>query len=159
MSNVAKVESRLLVQPEKVFTSFNLMSQILPSREPFPNGRHYDLNLLDFGSLEFKIIANLFNRTFTQAQANIESITKLRNTFVQEKFMTEFKLLATKYKGKGLTQLVKLLFHGAKGVSPEMVYESETGLDTRFSRDGNYGQGIYFADNADYSHAYAWTEQ
>ena len=73
--------------------------------------------------------------------------------------MTEFKLLSTKYKGKGLTQLVKLLFHGAKGVSPEMVYESETGLDTRFSRDGNYGQGIYFADNADYSHAYAWTEQ
>lgn len=73
--------------------------------------------------------------------------------------MTEFKLLSTKYKGKGMAQLVKLLFHGAKGVSPEMIYESETGLDARFSRDGAYGQGIYFADNADYSHAYAWTEQ
>jgi len=72
--------------------------------------------------------------------------------------MTEFKLLCAKYKEKGLTQLVKLLFHGARAVSPEMIYASETGLDTRFSRDGAYGQGIYFADNADYSHTYAWVE-
>lgn len=76
--------------------------------------------------------------------------------FVQEKFMTEFKLLCTKYKDKSLTQLVKLLFHGAKTVPPNQIYMSETGLDARFSKDGLYGQGIYFADNAEYSHDYAW---
>lgn len=65
MTDVTNVKSNVLVQPEKVFTSFNLMSQILPSKEPFANGRHYDLARLDFGSLEFKIIANLFDRTFT----------------------------------------------------------------------------------------------
>ena len=113
---------------------------------------------LGFGSLEFKFIADLFNRTFTQGQAKIESIQKLQNMFVQEKFMTEFKLLCTKYKEKSLTQMVKLLFHGARAVPPNQIYESETGLDARFSRDGAYGQGIYFADNADYSHAYAWQE-
>ena len=73
--------------------------------------------------------------------------------------MTEFKLLCTKYKEKSLTQMVKLLFHGARAVPPNQIYESETGLDARFSRDGAYGQGIYFADNADYSHTYAWQEQ
>ena len=65
MTDVTNVKSNIIIQPEKVFSSFNLMSQILPSKEPFPNGRHYDLALLDFGSLEFKIIANLFYRTFT----------------------------------------------------------------------------------------------
>lgn len=32
---------------------------------------------------------------------------------------------------------------------------SDEGLDMRFSRSGYYGQGIYFADNAKYSHTYA----
>ena len=72
--------------------------------------------------------------------------------------MTEFKLQTKKYKGKSLTQLVKLLFHGAKTVPPDQIYASETGLDMRFSRSGHYGQGIYFADNAEYSHDFCWNE-
>ena len=35
--------------------------------------------------------------------------------------------------------MVKLLFHGAKGVEPKQIIEGETGLDARFSRDGAYG--------------------
>ena len=58
-----------------------------------------------------------------------------------------------------MTQLVKLLFHGARTVPPEQIYASETGLDMRFSNAGRYGQGIYFADNATYSHHYAWTDK
>ena len=73
--------------------------------------------------------------------------------------MTEFKLMCKKYKDKSVTQLVKFLFHGCKTVPPNQIYESETGLDSRFSKNGVYGQGIYFADNAEYSHAYAWSEK
>ena len=51
-----------------------------------------------------------------------------------------------------------MLFHGAKTVPPDQIYASETGLDMRFSRSGHYGQGIYFADNASYSHDFAWRE-
>jgi len=41
-------------------------------------------------------------------------------------------------------------------VDPEKIYSSEDGLDMRFSNNGMYGTGIYFADNALYSHTYAF---
>lgn len=37
-----------------------------------------------------------------------------------------------------------------------MIYSSDEGLDMRFSREGMYGQGIYFANNALYSKDYAY---
>lgn len=40
-------------------------------------------------------------------------------------------------------------------MSSDQIYNSDEGLDMRYSQDGFYGQGIYFADNAKYSHTYA----
>ena len=37
-----------------------------------------------------------------------------------------------------------------------MVYGSEEGLDMRFSRDGMYGRGIYFANSSAYCNHYAY---
>jgi hypothetical protein len=51
------------------------------------------------------------------------------------------------------------LWHGSKGTPSDVIYKSDEGLDMRFSRDGYYGQGIYFADSAQYSHTYARPEQ
>lgn len=51
--------------------------------------------------------------------------------------------------------LVKHLFHGTKDSEPSKVYQSEEGLDMRFSKDGLNGFGVYFADNSKYSHDYA----
>jgi hypothetical protein len=51
----------------------------------------------------------------------------------------ELRLMARKYPKKSPTQIVKLLFHGAKTVPPEHIYENEEGLDMRFSRAGYYG--------------------
>ena len=73
---------------------------------------------------------------------------------MQKKFLTEIELSCEKYKSKSLTELIKLLFHGTKSVSPKEIYESSTGLDMRFSRPGFFGQGIYFADTPNYSNAY-----
>ena len=75
---------------------------------------------------------------------------------MREKFLIELKLACQKYKDKNLSQLVKFLFHGTSSVEPKTILESESGLDMRFSRDGMYGQGIYFADNSEYSHRYAY---
>ena len=52
---------------------------------------------LNFGSLEFKVIANLLHRTLSIGQPRIECIQKLQNNFVQEKFMTELKLFSRKH--------------------------------------------------------------
>ena len=65
--------------------------------------------------------------------------------------------MARKYPTKAPTQLIKLLFHGSSGTDPRHIYQSEEGLDMRFSRKGRYGQGIYFADNSMYSTRYAYT--
>ena len=53
------------------------------------------------------------------------------------------------------------MFHGTGrgGSEPRLIYESEEGLDIRFARAGMFGTGIYFADNAGYSHTYTYVNQ
>ena len=50
---------------------------------------------------------------------------------------------------------MKHLFHGSNQTKPELIYGSEDGFDTRFSNNGAYGQGVYFADNSAYSANFA----
>ena len=50
----------------------------------------------------------------------------------------------------------KLLFHGTSGTDPKLIYDSEEGLDMRFSKNGMWGVGIYFAVNSEYSNSYAF---
>lgn len=92
-------------------------------------------------------------------KVNLISIEKCLNKIVQHRFFNELKVTVQKYPGKCPTQLIKLLFHGTTTNKPKMVYASEEGLDMRFSRSGLFGQGIYFADNAAYSHTYAHTNE
>ena len=63
MRNIMKVKSVVYERPDKILSSFNLMAQIVPDREPFPNGQHYKTTMLDAGSLEYKVIHNLFTST------------------------------------------------------------------------------------------------
>ena len=50
----------------------------------------------------------------------------------------------------------KELFHGTRHTKPAQIYDNEEGFDMRFSRDGLWGQGSYFAENASYSDSYAF---
>lgn len=49
----------------------------------------------------------------------------------------------------------KKLFHGTRGTSPKKIIFGENGLDMRFSNNGMWGKGIYFAVNAKYSDDYS----
>lgn len=51
---------------------------------------------------------------------------------------------------------MKILFHGCRACAPNLIYETEDGLDIRFANAGAYGQGVYFADNSQYSNSYAY---
>ena len=96
---------------------------------------------------------------FVGGQPKINSILKLENKTVQANFMNELKKQFDKYQDKKPSQLIKLMFHGSgHGAPPKQIYESEEGLDIRFARAGMYGTGIYFADNSQYSHSYAYRE-
>ena len=59
-----------------------------------------------------------------------------------------------KYPQLEINDILKHLFHGSSGTDPKLIYETYDGLDIRFSNSGMYGQGIYFADNSQYSHSY-----
>jgi len=52
--------------------------------------------------------------------------------------------------------LMRLLFHGTRETNPEIIYKGEEGFDFRFSKEGMFGKGIYFAEDPAYSHNYAY---
>ena len=109
--------------------------------------------------IEYRFVHRMFMESKGAFNFQIVGVHRLYNQSVQERFNMELRLMAKKYPKKSPTQIVKLLFHGAKAVPPEHIYSNEEGLDMRFSRSGYYGQGIYFADNSNYSHAYAYSDQ
>ena len=47
------------------------------------------------------------------------------------------------------------LWHGTRTTEPSKIYRGEEGFDVIFSSEGMWGQGLYFAKNASYSHLYA----
>jgi hypothetical protein len=48
------------------------------------------------------------------------------------------------------------LFHGTRAADPSLIYKEEEGFDMRFSAQGVWGTGCYFAVNASYSHGYSY---
>jgi hypothetical protein len=50
------------------------------------------------------------------------------------------------------------LFHGTRGFDPELIWgDREGGFNINYSSDTNLlGRGVYFAEKADYSHAYRY---
>jgi len=47
----------------------------------------------------------------------------------------------------------EFLFHGTRQNDPSVIYrDSDTGFDLLYARHGSYGKGLYFAQNANYSH-------
>jgi hypothetical protein len=48
------------------------------------------------------------------------------------------------------------LWHGTSKLNPKLVFNGEEGFDHRFSRDGLFGKGAYFAEDARYSAKYSY---
>ena len=86
----------------------------------------------------------------------INRIEKIYNTHVFNKFINEFKWMLEKNHYLQIDDMVKHLFHGTGNTQPSKIYTSETGFDLRLAKSaGIYGRGIYFAEDAHYSHNYA----
>lgn len=48
------------------------------------------------------------------------------------------------------------LFHGTRASEPSDLVSSEEGFDMRFSNEGMWGRGVYFAESLNYSDRYAY---
>ena len=85
----------------------------------------------------------------TMKEAKIVKIERIQNKYLYHKYALCKRRMHEKNDGQVNE---KWLFHGSRGVSPEIIYKSEHGFDFRYSGDSSYwGKGAYFAVNASYS--------
>eukprot|EP00347_Sterkiella_histriomuscorum_P016706 403352164 len=98
----------------------------------------------------------LFARGPAIANVQIVKIEKVFNCVIYERFIQEFKRMLRKYPHRTTKYILKHLFHGPNQTDPKLIYESEIGLDARFAKAGAYGEGVYFANNSQYSHSFTY---
>ena len=107
---------------------------------------------LQCSSQEWTMVSNKFS--VTMPQAIITQILRIQNQWLWEKYVQEKNRIHQKNAG---TVNEMELFHGTRTNSPEKIYNSEEGFDMRYSSTGMWGMANYFAMNASYSDAYAYT--
>ena len=88
----------------------------------------------------------------------ITGVQKMFNPTIFDKFSGELRRTLKKYPWKKTWDLMKLLFHGTKNTDPNLICGDEYGLDNRHSHNGMYGNGVYFANNSNYSRHYAYAK-
>ncbi|TNV80547.1 hypothetical protein FGO68_gene7363 [Halteria grandinella] len=108
---------------------------------------------------------SLFQQPFAAASfvPEIVEIAKIYNPIVYSKFEGECQRMIEKnmssadpvFRPLKSNEMFRFLFHGTLNTDPQLIYNSEDGLDLRFARDGLMGRGIYFAEDSAYSHDYS----
>ena len=111
-----------------------------------PQSNAIELMNVPKGSNEWTKILNLMQKTLPKVK--LISIQRIQNEYLWEKYCIHKERLGR----KGPERVIeKELFHGTSNTPPQEIYKSEDGFDMRFSRDGMWGQGNYFAESARYS--------
>ena len=100
-------------------------------------------------SEEYDAIANYFFNTLPH---NIIRIDRIQNKLLWRKYADCSKRMH-EYNGGKVNPLK--LFHGTRTNKPEAIYEGDASFDMRYSNNGLWGRGNYFAVNASYSHGYS----
>ena len=99
-----------------------------------------------------------WRREVANIRKTLQGVTVVRLERIQNKWLWERYLFARKRMVVTNRSHVneRHLFHGTRKTEPEKVFRSEKGVDFRFSGEGLWGTGSYFAVNASYSDTYAY---
>lgn len=116
-----------------------------------PQDDELELKPLSKDSAEWLKVSQLFHATLSSK--NVVKIERIQNKWLWEKYHQHCERM--KRKNEGVINEM-LLFHGTKYTPPSDIYEHEEGFDMRFGRTGMWGNGNYFAVNANYSDNYAY---
>ena len=149
-----KIKSDIFEVKEKVFALL-LKSKSIQSSIKYPPEwtdvlSDIQLRAVPKGSIEWNEIENNFKRTISNK--TILEIQRIQNKNIWKTFYDE-KLYI---EGKRVKLNEVKLWHGTRNTKPQCIYEGDrNGFDYRYSSDGMWGQGIYFAENASYSDNYA----
>jgi HEPN domain-containing protein len=145
----------------QVFPTSDLNNIVLPEVDtdypPDWNSQQrsvWELYTVPRTSAEFERIDKLFHNTLSGVR--IHCIERIQNKELWDKYKEQRRKIERDVDLRDTSE--KMLFHGTRGTPPEMIYGSETGFDMRFSRNGLWGYGNYFAVNAQYSLRYAYSK-
>lgn len=105
-----------------------------------------DSNLSEWTRIQRLIHATLPN-------ASISSIHRIQNQHLWRRYFMERQFV--KQKNGGVSNEIEM-FHGTRNTNPEVIFRGEEGFDMRYSNQGRWGVGIYFASDASYSVHYAY---
>ena len=138
----------------QILTSSSIPSVVQSFTKPIewePQSDPIELKDVSQGSAEWNKILRRMQETIPSV--NLVSIKRIQNEFLWEKYCLHKERMGR----KGAERVNEMeLFHGTSSNPPEDIYMSEEGFDMRFSREGMWGQGNYFAESARYSCSYAY---
>ena len=141
----------------QILTSSSTPSVVQSYTKPIewePQSDSIELKDVSRGSTEWNKILRRMQETIPSI--NLVSIKRIQNEFLWEKYCQHRERMGR----KGPERVNEMeLFHGTSSNPPEDIYMSEEGFDMRFSREGMWGQGNYFAENAQYSCSYAYAKR
>jgi hypothetical protein len=83
--------------------------------------------------------------------ANILKVYIIMNNYLWQ----SFKIGIQQLKDRGTNENCKFLWHGTRHTNLKQLYEGEEGFDIKYSNDGMWGRGLYFAENASYNRGYS----
>ena len=129
------------LEHEKNYTN-NQIQKSIENSDSVENQKISRYICINDQSHEYKKIAEKFSQTLKYQIIRIE---KSNNPMLEKKFLQSSKKIQTSN--------IKFLFHGSNNKAYDKILE--TGFDINYSSpNGLLGQGIYFAENASYSHTY-----
>jgi RNA recognition motif-containing protein len=145
----------LIAEQEKLSNREQMMDGLGGEFKPPAHWRHQTeevvLDVVKPNSEEWKTEVGKIHKTLRGA--TVVKLERVQNKWLWERYsFSKRRMLKT---NRGLVN-EKHLFHGTRKTEPEKVFRSEKGVDFRFSREGLWGTGSYFAVNALYSDAFAY---
>lgn len=114
-------------------------------------GSHWRCRCLDIGkdSDEWNEVVGIFRKSMSN---EVTKLVRIENTWLWSVYSMHKKRLS--YKNDGIVN-ERILFHGTRQTSPDVIYMGEFGFDNRFCSKGSFGIASYFAQDAKYSDKYA----
>ncbi|XP_070560253.1 protein mono-ADP-ribosyltransferase PARP11-like [Ptychodera flava] len=126
---------------------------IYPSSwEPMPPGKEFIRCLLNTSSAEFKFVESVFRKSMQQHKAKINSIQRVQNPHIWDKYQRQKKYMVQK---NGDTGLQVNLFHGTDEQSVPKICRQNFDFRVAGKNATLFGHGTYFARDASYSDRYS----
>ena len=96
---------------------------------------------------EYNFVASAFESTLSPRMYKIQRIERIQNKLLWQRYFDCAKRMQRFNNGK---MEEKNLFHGTRFNHPEKIYKGDAGFDMRYSNEGMWGKGNYFAVNSSY---------